>query len=131
MSCGRTYWILPLVLSLSFVSFAADKKQLSDALAAVNANLKTPEGKRYDEQIGKEFMPSFGAALKQCKQSAPSGSTSPFDMFLKLNADGSVSEGLVYPESAFAACARGVLLKGKFSPPPRGDHWVNVHFDLK
>jgi hypothetical protein len=123
--------MLTMTLSMSLLSFAADKKQLSDALAAVNVNLKTPEGKHYDEQIGKEFSPSFGPALKQCKQSAADGSTSPFDMFLKLDANGAVREGLAYPESAFAGCVRTAMLKGKFSPPPHGDYWVNIHFDLK
>jgi hypothetical protein len=126
------YLILPFALTcLAVCSVAADKKQFSDAIAAVDANLKTPEGKRYDEQLGKEFGPKFGPALKECKQSSPSGSKSPFDIFLKLTVDGAVSEGLVHPETPFAVCARAALLKGKFSRPPRGEYWVNIHLELK
>ena len=34
---------------------AADKKELSAALASVEANLKTSPGKRYDADIGKQL----------------------------------------------------------------------------
>jgi hypothetical protein len=54
-----------------------------------------------------------------------------FDIFLKLTADGAVSEGLVHPETPFAVCARAALLKGKFSSPPRAEYWVNIHLELK
>jgi len=112
--------------------FAADKKQLADAVAAVDANLKTSAGKQYDEQIGKEFSEKYLAGIRQCKQSLPAvASADAFDLFLKLNADGKVQEGLVYPESQFAGCARAALLTGKFSPPPHADYWINVHMQSK
>src|SRR5947207_11543312 len=63
---------------------AADRKQLSAALAAVEANLKTPAGKQYDEHFGKQLVQQHSAPMKQCKQSAPSGILDPFDLFLKL-----------------------------------------------
>jgi len=111
---------------------AADKKQFSDAIAAVDANLKTPAGKQYDERIGKEFSDKYMSTLKQCKQSLPAGTTiDSFDMFLKLNAEGKVLEGLVHPETQFSVCVRTALLAGKFSNPPHGDYWINIHMDLK
>ena len=111
---------------------AADKKQFSDAIAAVDANLKTPAGKQYDERIGKEFSDKYMSTLKQCKQSLPAGTTiDSFDMFLKLNAEGKVLEGLVHPEMQFSVCVRTALLAGKFSNPPHGDYWINIRMDLK
>ena len=111
---------------------AADKKQFSDAIAAVDANLKTPAGKQYDECIGKEFSDKYMSTLKQCKQSLPAGTTiDSFDMFLKLNAEGKVLEGLVHPEMQFSVCVRTALLAGKFSNPPHGDYWINIRMDLE
>jgi hypothetical protein len=81
------------------VGLATDRKQLSAALDAVNANLKTAAGKQYDEAIGKEFSEKYLASIKQCKQSAPS--LNPFDMFLKLDAEGKVQEALVYPRHSW------------------------------
>jgi hypothetical protein len=113
-------------------SYAADKKQLADAVAAVDANLKTTAGKQYDETIGNEFPARFQSSVKQCKQSLPAGSTaSPFDMLLKLDARGKVQEVLVDPETALALCTRTALLAGSFSPPPRGDYWINIHMQFK
>ena len=117
---------------LASLCLAADKKQFSEALAAVDANLKTPAGKQYDERIGKEFSGKYMSSLKQCKQSLRAGTTIySFDMFLRLNAEGKVLEGLVHPETQFAVCARNALLAGKFSNPPHGDYWINVHMEFK
>jgi hypothetical protein len=126
---------LALLIALVFLySFclAADKKQFSDAIAAVDANLKTPAGKQYDERLGKEFAGKYMSSFKQCKQSLPVGTTiDSFDMFLKLNAEGKVLEGLVHPETQFSVCVRTALLAGRFSNPPHGDYWINIHMDFK
>ena len=133
MKCSRKVAALLLVLlAAASRSFAADKKQLSDALAAVDANLKTPAGKQYDERIGNEFAERYLPSIRQCKQSLPAGgSVEPFDMFLKLNAEGKVLDGLIYPETQFAVCTRTALHKAKFSAPPHGDYWINIHMQFK
>ena len=104
---GR-YWrclaVLWALASLVANCLSADKKQLEAALAAVEANLKTSAGKRYDEQLGKEFMDRYLPGLKQCKQGLPAATKiDSFEMFMK----------------------------GKFSTPPHDDYWVNVHMQMK
>lgn len=121
--------ILSAVLTTAAFSSAADKKQISDAIAAVEANLKTPAGKKYDELMGKEFPVRYLPSMKQCKQSTPN--LDPFDMFLKLDAEGKVEEVLVHPETQFAICLRNALHGGRFSAPPHAAYWVNIHMQLK
>jgi hypothetical protein len=129
---ARVAVFLAGVLLLASMSFAADKKQLEAAVAAVDANLKTSAGKQYDELIGKEFPERYLSGVRQCKQSLPAGtSIDPFDMFVRLNADGKVLEVLVYPETQFASCVRNALLAGKFSNPPHDSYWINIHLQLK
>src|SRR6516225_4532278 len=50
----------------------ADDKPTSllDAQAAIESNLRTSEGKAYDEQLGREFMEKHLATMRKCKQSA-------------------------------------------------------------
>jgi hypothetical protein len=49
---------------------AQDKPtSLADARAAVEAKLKTPAGKAYDQQFGKEFMDKQLPAMTRCKRS--------------------------------------------------------------
>jgi hypothetical protein len=123
--------IIAFVL-LASLCVAADKKQFSDAIAAVDANLKTPAGKQYDERIGKEFSDKYISSVRECKQSLTGGATADsFDMFLKLNAEGKVLEGLIHPETQFTGCVRTALLAGSFSHPPHGDYWINIHMDIK
>jgi hypothetical protein len=122
--------LLILVLSSS-LSNAADKKQLSVALAAVEANLKTSPGKQYDAEIGKQLSQQHAAAIRQCRQSSQNDGLNPFDIFLKLKADGSVDQALAYPEAPLATCTRDALSRAKFSGPQHDDYWVNIHLELK
>lgn len=101
---------------------------LSDARAAVEANLRTPEGKKYDEQMGTEFMQKHIGPLRQCKQSAGNDLRS-FWMLLKLDKDGMAKEILLYPETKLGTCAREGLLKESFSSPPRSAYWISVYLN--
>ena len=112
--------------------YAADKQQLKAALDAVDANLKTSAGKQYDELSGKDFMEKYLPNMRQCKQSLPAGSSlDPFDVFVKLKADGQVVDALAYPETPLAICTRASLLNKKFSNPPHDEYWINIHLQLK
>jgi hypothetical protein len=92
--------------------------QPSDAQAAVEANLRTPEDKAYDEKLGTEFVQSHLGAIRQCKQNAGDDLRN-FWILLKLEKDGTVKEVLLYPATKVGTCAREVLLKDEFTSPPR------------
>lgn len=122
-----------LVIALMFVAaaiFADDKPtSLEDARTAVEANLKTPEGKAYDEKLGKEFADKHLSTMKRCKQSA-GGDLASFWILMKLDKNGAVEEVLLHPATKMAVCARETLLKSTFSPPPRAAYWVSVYMKL-
>lgn len=123
-----------VILGLALIgaaSLRADDKptSLADARTAVEANLKTPEGKAYDEKLGKEFMEKHLSTMKQCKQSAGSDLES-FWILMKLDKDGAVKEVLLHPATKMGACARDTLLKSAFSPPPKPAYWVSIYMKL-
>jgi hypothetical protein len=117
---------------LSFVvltqSLAAEDKptSLSAARDAVEANLRTPEGKKYDEQMGTEFVQKHLGAIRQCKQTNGDDLRN-FWMLIKLDRDGTAKELLLYPETKLGICARGALLKETFSAPPHPAYWISVY----
>ena len=102
---------------------------LADARAAVDSNLNTPEGKKFDEQMGTEFVSRHLGPLRQCKQTAGDDLRS-FWILLRLNKDGTPSDILLYPETKLGTCARAALLKDTFLPPPRPAYWVSVYMKL-
>jgi hypothetical protein len=112
-------------------SIAADKQQLSAALAAVEANLKTSAGKQYDADMGKQLSQQHAAKIQQCRQSTGGDRLDPFDIFLKLAADGKVQQALAHPETPLATCTRDALSEARFSAPPHGDYWINIHLEFK
>ena len=102
---------------------------LAEARAAVEANLKTREGKSYDEKLGKEFTEKHLSTMKQCAQRAENDRES-FWILIKLDKDGAVKEVLLRPVTKLGTCAKETLLKSTFSPPPRAAYWVSVYMKL-
>lgn len=122
--------LLRLMASRGLYAQGSDKPtSMSEARDAVEANLKTPEGKKYDEQMGTEFLQKHLGPLRQCKKTAGNDLRS-FWILLKLDKDGTAKEVLLYPETALGACARPALLKETFSSPPRPAYWISVYMKL-
>jgi hypothetical protein len=121
----RTIWTIAFLISLIWIQPAVAQNKptsLSEAQAAVEANLRTPEGKAYDEKLGTEFVQSHLGAIRQCKQSADDDLRNLW-ILLKLEKDGTVKEVLLYPATKVGTCAREALLKDRFAPlpgPPTG-----------
>jgi hypothetical protein len=125
-------WAVVLGMSLMWTQLvvAEDKPtSLSDARAAVETNLRTPEGKAYDEQLGTEFVQKHLGPVRQCKQSNGDDLRS-FWILIKLDKDGTVKEVLLYPTTKVGICAREALLKDKFSSPPRPAYWVSIYMKM-
>jgi hypothetical protein len=125
-------WTVAFFLSLmGFQLVAADDQPTSliDARASVEANLRTPEGKAFDQQLGTEFVQKHIEAVRHCKQAGADDLRS-FWIMLKLNKDGTVKEILLYPATKVGTCAREELLKDKFSSPPQPEYWVSVYMKM-
>ena len=122
--------IVLLLQMASALALADDKPtSLSYARAAIEANMRTPQGKAFDERLGNEFVAKHLGPLRQCKQTAGDDLRS-FWILMKLDQDGSVKEVLFYPETKLGSCARPDLLKDKFPAPPRPAYWVSVYLKL-
>ena len=118
-----------LILLLIFAAtqlVAADKPtSLSDARNAVEANMRSSEGKRFDEQFGADFINKHLGPFHDCKAAA-GGDMKDFWMLIKLDHEGVGREVLLYPTTKLGSCASGKLLNDKFLPPPKPDYWVSV-----
>jgi hypothetical protein len=123
--------VLVFLLSLigTVVAVADDKPtSLSDAQAAIDANMRTAEGKAYDEQMGTDLMQKYLDSLRQCKRTA-GGSQESFWILIKLDKDGLAKEVLLHPVTKVGNCDREALSKAKLVPPPRGDYWVGIYLN--
>ena len=118
------------LLNLLPVPASAQKlTPVSVARAAIEANLKTAEGKAYDKQMGQEIMQRYASGMRNCKQTAGGGLES-FWILMKLDKEGLVKELLLAPETEIGQCDREIFSKAKFSPPPRNDYWVGIFLKL-
>ena len=120
------------LLSLNQYTIGADDKptSIAAAAAAVEANMKTREGKAYDAQVGRDLAKKYPPVMKVCKEKAD-GDTGSFDMLVRLDKDGAVREVLLHPPTKISQCLRETMLKDTFSPPPTPAYWVEIHIDVK
>jgi len=118
-----------LVWFMAGTAVAGDKAtSLREAQAAIEANLKTSEGKAFDERMGAEFSARHMDPLRKCK--AAGNPLENFWMLLRLDQNGAVKEVLLYPETKLGVCAREAYAKDKFPPPPHDDYWEGVYLQL-
>lgn len=104
-------------------------RKIIEAYKAVNANIATPEGQRYDGVIAREFSTRYSRAVKDC--SAGASGPSPTLVILQVGKGGAVQQMMVVPENASDACLRPKLEKAAFSPPPKPEYWVRVSLTSK
>jgi hypothetical protein len=127
--CALRTVIPVLVFLASYEGMTQNKAtNLKDARDAVEANMRTAEGKKFDEQLGNDFAQHHMGPLHQCKQNG-----APLEnswMLLKLDKDGVPREILLYPETKMGVCARDGFFKEKFLAPPRADYWVSAYLKL-
>lgn len=121
----RSLRMMLLILTAVFPAVAAPPTSLSDARDAVESNMKTSEGKRFDAQFGADFIQKHLGPFRECKSSA-GGDLKDFWMLLKLDKDGIAREALLYPTTKLGSCASGKLVNDKFLPPPKPDYWVSI-----
>jgi hypothetical protein len=105
-------------------SSAGPFKKIIEAYKAVNLNIATPEGQKYDGQIAKEFFAHYSGAVHDC---ASGGSGPPPTLLImQMGKSGAVQQMLVVPETASDVCLRPKLENASFSPPPKPEYWVRV-----
>jgi hypothetical protein len=100
-------------------------RKIIEAYKAVNANVATPEGQKYDSVIAQEFSSRYMRAVKDC--SAGASGPSPTLLILQMSRSGAVQQMLVVPETASDTCLRPKMAKAAFTPPPKPEYWVRVN----
>jgi hypothetical protein len=125
--------VAPILFLVALVAIACAEEKptsISAAAAAVEANMKTPEGKAYDARFTQELRDKYLPVMKDCKAKA-GADLRDFDILVRVEKDGSVKEVLLYRPTKMSECLRDPLLKVTFSAPPRPAWWVDIHMVLK
>jgi Domain of unknown function (DUF4034) len=102
-------------------------KVIEDALKAADDNLKTPEGSRFDGEIGKTFAAKYSAVVADCLKKSGDPFLIPFDLALRLGKDGVVEQVHASVRSRVSACLSPQMEKAQFPAPPQPSYWVKVH----
>jgi hypothetical protein len=97
-----------------------------DAVAAAQANLRTPEGQRYDAALAKYAAAHHGALMDGCFFATKQPDRAPFRLVLQVRTDGTIETARARPETNLAACFRDKLKGSRLPPPPAADYWVLV-----
>jgi hypothetical protein len=104
-------------------------RKIIAAYQAVSVNIATPEGRKYDEVVSKEFSARYARAVRDCASSA--SGPAPTLLVLQMGKSGAVQQVMVVPETASDVCLRPKLEKAAFSPPPKPEYWVRVALSAK
>ena len=126
-----------LVIGLTAVLASVSARNVTgqDPVAAAESAAKaaaaTPEGKKYEEEVGTAFGRDHGKSIQACAKEVKRPDLSDFQVFVRVSAAGQVEEALVKPSTNLAACLRTKLKPWKLGVPPRPDLWISVEVKLK
>lgn len=101
-------------------------KAIEQALSAADENVKTPEGRKFDGEIGKAFAAHYSSVFGDCIKHSDPTFMVPFDLALRLGKDGNVEQ--IYSSITYevSACLVPQIEKGKFPAPPRAQYWIKI-----
>ena len=119
--------IAHLLIALALAAPA--ETSLTEAQAAIEANLKTGQGKAFEEAAGTALFEKNRDALRNCKQGAGPNPES-FWMLVKLDSAGVVRELLLHPATPMGACARTALIGAATKAPPHDSYWIGIYLRL-
>jgi hypothetical protein len=95
---------------------AAEDPVAADERAA-EATAATPDGKKYEDQVGTAFGREQGKSIQACAREVKRPDLSDFHVFVRVSAAGQVEEALVKPSTNLAACLQGKLRAWKVGAP--------------
>lgn len=132
MSASRCLVTIVATTLLSGTSGSlAAEDPVAAAERAAEAAAATPEGKKYEDQLGTAFGRDQGKSIQACAREVKRPDLSDFRVFVRVSAAGQVEEALVKPSTNLAACLQGKLKAWNVGTPLHADQWVSVQVKLQ
>ena len=132
MSASRCVVMIVATTLLSGISGSvAAEDPVAAAERAAEATAATPEGKKYEDQVGTAFGRDQGKSIQACAREVKRPDLSDFRVFVRVSAAGQVEEALVKPSTNLAACLQGKLKTWNVGAPLHADQWVSVQVKLQ
>lgn len=110
----------------AWAGFSEIAKESQAGPKKAEANLKTPAGLKFSDEVNKIFQARYGEILKSCQVLLGDSSFTPFDLALELGATGIVEQVVMLPMSRVSMCLADKASKDHFPPPPQPSYWVKV-----
>jgi hypothetical protein len=124
-----------MVLAILLLSGMSGRVAAEDPVAAAEraaeATAATPDGKKYEDQVGTAFGRDHGKSIQACAKEVKRPDLSDFCVFVRVSAAGQVEEALVKPSTNLAACLQGKLKTWNVGAPLHADQWVSVQVKLQ
>jgi hypothetical protein len=127
----RCLAIAATMLMLGRSESVVAEDRIADAESAAKASASTPEGKKYENEVGAAFGRDQGKTLQACATKIKRPDLSDFHVFVRVNAAGQVEEALVKPSTDLATCLQGKLKGWNLATPPQADQWVRLNVRLR
>ncbi len=96
------------------------------AMAAVQANMATLEGKAYDEAFGKALNSTLPQLVDSCQSNYYGAHPPSFSILLKLDAAGAPRDSTIWPDFPLSRCIRDGLIVEKYPKPPSAGYWAQI-----
>lgn len=102
-------------------------KKIEAALKSADSNLTTPEGQKFDGEIGKAFAATYSSAVADCQKKSGDPFLFPFDLLVQVGKTGAVEQVYSTYRTHVTGCLIPQIQTGQFPVPPQPSYWVKIH----
>lgn len=110
----------------SWAGFSQLVKSREDGIKAADANLKTPAGRRFNDEVEKTFQSGYSKILESCRVLADETKPTPFDLILRIGRTGLVEDVFFSVGTRVSVCVSTKVANGRFPNPPEPSYWTRI-----
>lgn len=119
-----------LFVGLAF-TFNCAAETFEELLSKAKQYADTPQGIKYDNQVGYHLIAPLNAAMKECLDKTQNPDPSKFNIIFELSKDGTITKLLIKPETNLALCVKPALAKNKLPSPPFAPYLAFIEWGFK
>src|SRR6185437_10395277 len=115
----------------AWAGFAEIHESAEQARKEAEGNVKTPQGRQFDAQIGNAFAANYSDILDACVKLDGEPKQTPFDLLLQIGSTGKVNNLFFSVPTRVSVCLASKVQTGRFPTPPQPDYWVKISINFQ
>ena len=110
---------------------APDEENFKKLVATARRCAESPAGGKYEKQVIEFLGQDVATYLRDCTSFLSQEKITAFDIVMKIEPDGTISETHIRPSNSLSVCFRGLITNRKLPEHDLGDYFLHLAIRIK